>query len=135
MKYRLKGFIAAAALAVSCNSFAVDDRLTKNHRTLTESRELVLTPEQLKKIERIKLQTEQRIETIDASDICASALPDTFESGKWDGKAITQALDEESKIQARIRYYQVRYLFEVSQVLTDTQRKTFIAMLKRHEFD
>lgn len=133
MRYRLKGFIAATALAVSCNTFAVDEHLTKSHRTLTAS--LALTPEQVRKIERIKSQTEQHLETIDASDICTKAIPDIFESGKWNEKAVTQALDEAGKNQARMRYYQIRYLFEVSQILTVPQRAKFITMLKQHEFD
>lgn len=133
MNYRVKGFIAAAALSVSFHSQAVDERLEKAHLALRAS--LDLTPEQIKKIEQIKTRTEQRLEVIGDSDICASAIPDALASGTWDEKVITKALDEKGKTQSRMQYYRVRYLFDASQVLTSAQREKFILMLKQHPFD
>ncbi|STT56842.1 lipoprotein [Klebsiella pneumoniae] len=50
------------------------------------------------------------------------ALINVIDSGKWDEKAVNDQLAAFSKIDQQVRYYRVKYYFEVNKVLTPEQR-------------
>ncbi|MDU7049950.1 MAG: hypothetical protein E6327_14670 [Klebsiella variicola] len=50
------------------------------------------------------------------------ALINVIDSGKWDEKAVKDQLAAFSKIDQQVRYYRVKYYFDVNQVLTPEQR-------------
>ena len=47
---------------------------------------------------------------------------ESIDSGKWDEKAVNDQLAAFSKIDQQVRYYRVKYYFEVNKVLTPEQR-------------
>jgi Spy/CpxP family protein refolding chaperone len=46
-----------------------------------------------------------------------------IDSGKWNEKAVKDQLAAFSKVEQQVRYYRVKYYFDVNQVLTPEQRK------------
>ena len=73
---------------------------------------LKLTNDQVAKIKSLHQQLE----------IKDGALINVIDSGKWDEKAVNDQLAAFSKIDQQVRYYRVKYYFEVNKVLTPEQR-------------
>ncbi|WP_373694808.1 Spy/CpxP family protein refolding chaperone, partial [Klebsiella grimontii] len=60
---------------------------------------------------------------ISQKDIKDGVLFDVIDSGKWNEKAVKDQLAAFSKVEQQVRYYRVKYYFDVNQVLTPEQRK------------
>ena len=78
---------------------------------------LKLTNDQVAKIKSLHQQLE-----ISQQEIKDGALINVIDSGKWDEKAVNDQLAAFSKIDQQVRYYRVKYYFEVNKVLTPEQR-------------
>ncbi|PLJ53946.1 hypothetical protein B6J66_07775 [Klebsiella quasipneumoniae] len=83
---------------------------------------LKLTSDQVRKINSLHQQMEKNVEQISQQDIKDGALINVIDSGKWNEKAVKDQLAAFSKIDQQVRYYRVKYYFDVNQVLTPEQR-------------
>ncbi|MBF6066596.1 hypothetical protein IE984_06110 [Klebsiella pneumoniae] len=82
---------------------------------------LKLTNDQVAKIKSLHQQLEN-VQQISQQEIKDGALINVIHSGKWDEKAVNDQLAAFSKIDQQVRYYRVKYYFEVNKVLTPEQR-------------
>lgn len=83
---------------------------------------LKLTSNQVAKIKSLHQQLENNVQQISQQDIKDGALINVIDSGKWNEKAVKDQLAAFSKIDQQVRYYRVKYYFDVNQVLTPEQR-------------
>ena len=83
---------------------------------------LKLSSDQVAKIKSLHQQMEKNVEQISQQDIKDGALINVIDSGKWNEKAVKDQLAAFSKIDQQVRYYRVKYYFDVNQVLTPEQR-------------
>ncbi len=83
---------------------------------------LKLTNDQVAKIKSLHQQLESNVQQISQQEIKDGALINVIDSGKWDEKAVNDQLAAFSKIDQQVRYYRVKYYFEVNKVLTPEQR-------------
>ncbi|MCW9313179.1 Spy/CpxP family protein refolding chaperone [Klebsiella quasipneumoniae] len=83
---------------------------------------LKLTSDQVSKINSLHQQMEKNVEQVSQQDIKDGALINVIDSGKWNEKAVKDQLAAFSKIDQQVRYYRVKYYFDVNQVLTPEQR-------------
>ena len=83
---------------------------------------LKLTSDQVSKINSLHQQMGKNVEQISQQDIKDGALINVIDSGKWNEKAVKDQLAAFSKIDQQVRYYRVKYYFDVNQVLTPEQR-------------
>ena len=83
---------------------------------------LTLTSAPVAKIKSLHQQLENNVQQISQQDIKDGALINVIDSGKWDEKAVKDQLAAFSKIDQQVRYYRVKYYFDVNQVLTPEQR-------------
>ncbi|WP_320407919.1 Spy/CpxP family protein refolding chaperone [Klebsiella pneumoniae] len=83
---------------------------------------LKLTKDQVAKIKSLHQQLESNVQQISQQEIKDGALINVIDSGKWDEKAVNDQLAAFSKIDQQVRYYRVKYYFEVNKVLTPEQR-------------
>lgn len=83
---------------------------------------LKLTNDQVAKIKSLHQQLESNVQQISQQEIKDGALINVIHSGKWDEKAVNDQLAAFSKIDQQVRYYRVKYYFEVNKVLTPEQR-------------
>ena len=84
---------------------------------------LKLTSDQVAKIKSLHQQLEKSVQQISQKDIKDGVLFDVIDSGKWNEKAVKDQLAAFSKVEQQVRYYRVKYYFDVNQVLTPEQRK------------
>lgn len=83
---------------------------------------LKLTNDQVAKIKSLHQQLVSNVQQISQQEIKDGALINVIDSGKWDEKAVNDQLAAFSKIDQQVRYYRVKYYFEVNKVLTPEQR-------------
>lgn len=79
---------------------------------------LKLTQDQVTKIKSLHQQLEKNVQQISQKDIKDGVLFDVIDSGKWNEKAVKDQLAAFSKVEQQVRYYRVKYYFDVNQVLT-----------------
>lgn len=84
---------------------------------------LKLTQDQVTKIKSLHQQLEKNVQQISQKDIKDGVLFDVIDSGKWNEKAVKDQLAAFSKVEQQVRYYRVKYYFDVNQVLMPEQRK------------
>lgn len=84
---------------------------------------LKLTQDQVTKIKSLHQQLEKNVQQISQKDIKDGVLFDVIDSGKWNEKAVKDQLAAFSKVEQQVRYYRVKYYFDVNQVLRPEQRK------------
>lgn len=84
---------------------------------------LKLSNEQVAKIKSLHDQMAKSVEQVSMKDVKDGALIDVIQSGKWNEKAVKDQLAAFSKVDEQVRYYRVKYYFDVNQVLTPEQRK------------
>lgn len=84
---------------------------------------LKLTNDQVTKIKNLHQQLEKSVQQISQKDIKDGVLFDVIDSGKWNEKAVKDQLAAFSKVEQQVRYYRVKYYFDVNQVLTPEQRE------------
>ncbi len=84
---------------------------------------LKLTNDQVTKIKSLHQQLEKSVQQISQKDIKDGVLFDVIDSGKWNEKAVKDQLAAFSKVEQQVRYYRVKYYFDVNQVLAPEQRK------------
>ncbi|HEY2455485.1 MAG TPA: hypothetical protein VGI71_23275 [Scandinavium sp.] len=84
---------------------------------------LKLTNDQIAKIKKLHDQMEKSVEQVSMKDVKDGALIDVIHSGKWNEKAVKNQLEAFSKVEQQIRYYRVKYYFDLNQLLTPDQRK------------
>ena len=66
---------------------------------------------------------ENNVSQIKISGYQDGALADVIHSGKWDDAKVKQQLAAFGQLDQQVRYYRVKYYFDVSQVLTPEQRE------------
>ncbi|MFV0262295.1 MAG: Spy/CpxP family protein refolding chaperone [Kluyvera sp.] len=84
---------------------------------------LKLSDAQVAKIQTLHQQLEKNVEGISMKDVKDGVIIDMIQSGKWNDAAVKQQLTAFSKVDQQVRYYKVKYYFDLSQVLTPEQRK------------
>ena len=68
-------------------------------------------------------QLEKNVQAISMKDVKDGMIIDMIQSGKWDEAGVNKQLAAFSKVDQQVRYYKVKYYFDLSQVLTAEQRK------------
>lgn len=84
---------------------------------------LKLTDAQVSKIKTLHQQLEKNVQAISMKDVKDGMIIDMIQSGKWNEEGVKQQLAAFSKVDQQVRYYKVKYYFDLSQVLTADQRK------------
>ena len=84
---------------------------------------LKLTDAQVSKIKTLHQQLEKNVHAISMKDVKDGMIIDMIQSGKWNEAGVKQQLAAFSKVDQQVRYYKVKYYFDLSQVLTADQRK------------
>lgn len=84
---------------------------------------LKLTDAQVSKIKTLHQQLEKNVQSISMKDVKDGMIIDMIQSGKWNEAGVKQQLAAFSKVDQQVRYYKVKYYFDLSQVLTAEQRK------------
>ena len=79
--------------------------------------------EQVAKIQALRQGFENNVSQIKISGYQDGALADVIHSGKWDDAKVKQQLAAFGQLDQQVRYYRVKYYFDVSQVLTPEQRE------------
>ncbi|HBM9866462.1 TPA: hypothetical protein OKD15_004948, partial [Escherichia coli] len=82
-----------------------------------------LTDAQVSKIKTLHQQLEKNVQSISMKDVKDGMIIDMIQSGKWNEAGVKQQLAAFSKVDQQVRYYKVKYYFDLSQVLTAEQRK------------
>lgn len=84
---------------------------------------LKLTDAQVSKMKTLHQQLEKNVQAISMKDVKDGMIIDMIQSGKWDETGVKKQLAAFSKVDQQVRYYKVKYYFDLSQVLTAEQRK------------
>ncbi|MFU0919582.1 Spy/CpxP family protein refolding chaperone [Kluyvera sichuanensis] len=84
---------------------------------------LKLTDAQVSKMKTLHQQLEKNVQAISMKDVKDGMIIDMIQSGKWDEAGVNKQLAAFSKVDQQVRYYKVKYYFDLSQVLTAEQRK------------
>ena len=84
---------------------------------------LKLTDAQVSKIKTLHQQLEKNVQAISMKDVKDGMIIDMIQSGKWNEAGVNKQLAAFSKVDQQVRYYKVKYYFDLSQVLTADQRK------------
>ena len=84
---------------------------------------LKLTDAQVSKIKTLHQQLAKNVQAISMKDVKDGMIIDMIQSGKWNEAGVKQQLAAFSKVDQQVRYYKVKYYFDLSQVLTADQRK------------
>ena len=84
---------------------------------------LKLTDAQVSKMKTLHQQLEKNVQAIYMKDVKDGMIIDMIQSGKWDEAGVNKQLAAFSKVDQQVRYYKVKYYFDLSQVLTAEQRK------------
>lgn len=84
---------------------------------------LKLTDAQVSKMKTLHQQLEKNVQAISMKDVKDGMIIDMIQSGKWDEAGVNKQLAAFSKVDQQVRYYKVKYYFDLSQVLTADQRK------------
>ena len=84
---------------------------------------LKLTDGQVSKMKTLHQQLEKNVQAISMKDVKDGMIIDMIQSGKWDEAGVNKQLAAFSKVDQQVRYYKVKYYFDLSQVLTAEQRK------------
>ncbi|WP_333499458.1 Spy/CpxP family protein refolding chaperone [Kluyvera sp. CHPC 1.2972] len=84
---------------------------------------LKLTDAQVSKMKTLHQQLEKNVQAISMKDIKDGMIINMIQSGKWDEAGVNKQLAAFSKVDQQVRYYKVKYYFDLSQVLTAEQRK------------
>ena len=84
---------------------------------------LKLTDAQVSKIKTLHQQLEKNVQAISMKDVKDGMIIDMIQSGKWNEAGVNKQLAAFSKVDQQVRYYKVKYYFDLSQVLTAEQRK------------
>ncbi|KLW85421.1 hypothetical protein SP99_04583 [Enterobacter sp. BIDMC92] len=105
----------AQAENVNTSTDSVDEAIIK---------QLNLSDDQIDKIQSLHDKYQSDIDKIPLADFKEGALVEVIQSGKWDDAAVKKQLSSISKIQEEVRYYRMKYYFEVSKVLSAEQKAT-----------
>ena len=84
---------------------------------------LKLTDAQVSKMKTLHQQLEKNVQAISMKDVKDGMIINMIQSGKWDEAGVNKQLAAFSKVDQQVRYYKVKYYFDLSQVLTAEQRK------------
>lgn len=109
------GFTAASQASTSADVPSVSQDPVVQHLKLSE--------EQVAKIQALRQGFENNVSQIKISGYQDGALADVIHSGKWDDAKVKQQLAAFGQLDQQVRYYRVKYYFDVSQVLTPEQRE------------
>lgn len=85
--------------------------------------QLKLTDTQVAKIQSLHQKFINNVNSVPENDIKRGKLFDVIQSGTWDDAAVKKQLNAFSAVDQQIRYYKVKYYFDVAQVLTPEQRQ------------
>lgn len=116
-----KFVVVATALAFSGMALASYSTDTLPQDSLVK--ELQLTPEQVQKVKSLRKSTEQEISKINTDALKQDAIIDMFSSGMWSDAEAKKQLEAIGDIQNQVRFQRAKYLFQVSQVLSQEQKQ------------
>ena len=84
---------------------------------------LKLSDAQVSKINSLHDQMVKNVKGISLKDVKDGMIIDMIQAGKWDESGVKKQLSAFSNVDQQVRYYKVKYYFDLSQVLTPEQRK------------
>lgn len=122
----MKKFTRIALLAVAVTGFSVAAQAAEVAPAPAQDpivQHLKLTNDQVAKIKTLHQQMTDNVKNISMKDVKDGALLNVIQSGKWDEATVKNQLSAFSKVDQQVRYYRVKYYFDVNQVLTPEQRK------------
>lgn len=132
MKHQFKVAMAALAICVSSQAFAVESTPELQTET-TLAQELNLSSAQVEQIKGLREKAAKELSSVKLDAIGQDVIVNMIKSGKWDEAAAKKQLQTISNVQAEARYYRAHYLFEVSKVLTAEQKTKLHEMLSGGE--
>ena len=116
-------FLASALVVSSGAAMAADVSAAPSPSQDPVVQHLKLNQDQVSKIQTLHQQFVKNVQQISTNDIHDGALIDIIQSGKWNESAVKTQLAAFSKVDQQVRYYKVKYYFDLSQVLTPAQRQ------------
>lgn len=125
MNTRLRNTLIAIALT-TCFTAASHASTSADVPSVSQDpvvQHLKLSEDQVAKIQALRQGFENSVSQIKISGYQDGALADVIHSGKWDEAKVKQQLAAFSQLDQQVRYYRVKYYFDVSQVLTAEQRE------------
>lgn len=131
MKYILKMALFAAALSITVIANASTSAQSLPQDSLAQ--QLKLTPEQLLAVKALREQAQKELSVIDTTGVKHDAIVDMFRSGEWSDRKAKKQLEAISGIQTQVRFQRVKYLFNVSQVLTTEQKQLLQKMMLENQ--
>ncbi|MEQ4924394.1 Spy/CpxP family protein refolding chaperone [Proteus hauseri] len=120
-KLSLIALVVTSFLGFSMSAQAVDSAPQPSQDPVVQH--LKLSPEQVTKINSLHSQMTENLGKISFQEVKKGALVDAVRADKWDEKAINEQLTAVSKVETQVRYYRVKYYFDLNQVLTAEQRE------------
>lgn len=84
---------------------------------------LKLSDAQVSKIQSLHDEMVKNVKGISLKEVKDGMIIDMIQSGKWNDAGVKTQLSAFSKVDQQVRYYKVKYYFDLSQVLTPDQRK------------
>jgi len=124
MTKRLHRALLAATMALSsATAFAADTSAAPAPSQDPVVQHLQLSDAQVSKIQALHQQLTDNVRNVSTKNVKDGALIDVIQSGKWNDSAVKSQLEAISKVDQQVRYYKVKYYFDLSQVLTPAQRQ------------
>lgn len=130
MKSVFKMAVLTTALAFSGMVYASPAAEPLPQETLTQ--QLKLTPDQVQKVSTLREKAQKELDGIDTSNVKQDAIVDMFRSGEWSDRSAKRQLEAIGGIQTQVRFLRVKYLFDVSQVLTPEQKQQLQKMMRQN---
>ncbi|TNV14036.1 hypothetical protein FH968_20835 [Buttiauxella sp. B2] len=127
MKKVFKIVMMATVLAFSGVAMASNSTETLPQDTL--SKQLKLSPEQMKTVKTLREDAQKEIAKINTDSLTQDAIINMFQTGEWNDSEAKKQLSAISNIQSQVRYQRAKYLFDVSRVLTTEQKQQLQQML------
>lgn len=84
---------------------------------------LKLSDAQVSKIQSLHDEMVKNVKGISLKEVKDGVIIDMIQSGKWNDAGVKTQLSAFSKVDQQVRYYKVKYYFDLSQVLTPEQRQ------------
>ena len=125
MNTRLRNTLIAIALT-TCFTAASQASTSADVPSVSQDpvvQHLKLSEEQVAKIQALRQGFENNVSQIKISGYQDGALADVIHSWKRDEAKVQQQLAASCQTDQQVRYYRVKYYFDVSQVLTAEQRE------------
>lgn len=115
--------LTGALIVSSAAAVAADATIAPSPSQDPVVQHLKLSQDQVSKMKALHQQLQADMQKISTKDIQNRTLINIIQSGKWDESAVKAQLAAFSNVDQQVRYYKVKYYFDLSQILTPAQRQ------------